>query len=172
MDTKEQLRIFSDAMKLTDEQKVERSEWVKAKSVDTFASLRLRGFLAWTDGDETADLTAALDKQGITHEQVAVPYICGMGGCATIVRYTSPKSGNPIEAICVPKRADVDSFELTTFTFAGGSLPPIAETEAMIEIYDHCETAKKAHYDQIFRLYAEYDAPQIEAARRAAGFIK
>ena len=79
----------------------------------------LTGFATVTDPRRDETLEAQLAAQRVEYTKINLPFLIGMGGDASLICYTSPKSGQPVTVLCVPLRPDIDSFAEDYYYFVG-----------------------------------------------------
>lgn len=81
-----------------------------------------------------------LVKAGVPCRTHDLPGIVGMGGCAQLICYASPKRGREVTVLVIPHRSDIDQFGETYYYF------DLTEVEALAgdvdarwaDLYDQC----------------------------------
>jgi len=93
----------------------------------------------WTDYQSSPPLDEQLTQRGIEFDRADIPHLVGMGGCAYLIFYCSPNSGKPVTVLCVPVRADIDSFYEDYWYFEGMSREQaLADEQIWLTRYDLC----------------------------------
>jgi hypothetical protein len=74
---------------------------------------------AYWDGAFSAvqPIVDQLEKAGVPTRTRDLPGIVGMGGCAQLICYTSPKRGREVTVLVIPHQSDVDQFGETYYYF-------------------------------------------------------
>jgi len=89
----------------------------------------------WTDLHANPRMAEQLAAAGVATTRREIPEIVGMGGCAELLCYTSPKTGKAVTVLVIPKQADVDSFAEDYYIFEGLALQESAALD-WVSMYD------------------------------------
>lgn len=130
-----------------------RKQWVYSRAGDPYADLRAIGYFD-TKYAEGIDLESTLTSAGVACEIQHLHRVVGLGGHATVIRYTSPKIGKPIAVLQVPVQSDVDDAAVELYYFEKPI--PVSEDELM-KLYDLCRAAGKKYHQTLIELFRRYD---------------
>lgn len=67
-------------------------------------------------------LRDALAKMDVEYREVDIPHLVGAAGCAVLIGYTSPKTGQPVTVLTIPKRYAIDGWAEDYYYLEGVSI--------------------------------------------------